>query len=199
MGHSRISRSRVEKPGDRQSRVVVFDLDGTLLDSDEALAQPFIDLGVPRDEITFGPLLERECARLGIEVDDYLLRYDTSSAQPYDGVCEMLASLDSWAICSNKHCSSGRAELARLGWKPDVATFSADYEGGTKLLRPVLDALGVTGTQLLFVGDTVHDLRCARDVGAEFGFAGWNPRVASSDLGDARVFPAPGSILELIS
>ena len=38
-----------------------------------------------------------------------------ASAQPFPGVVELVARLDRWAVCSNKHAESGRAELARLG------------------------------------------------------------------------------------
>ena len=56
--------------------LVVFDLDGTLVDSDAALVAPFVALGVRREEVTFGHVLADECARLGITVDDYLDHFD---------------------------------------------------------------------------------------------------------------------------
>ena len=52
--------------------IVVFDLDGTLIDSDEALVAPFLSLGVPPEEISFGHPIEVECARLGLRVEDYV-------------------------------------------------------------------------------------------------------------------------------
>ena len=45
-------------------RIPVFDLDGTLLDSDAALVAPFVALGVPPERITFGHVLADECAAL---------------------------------------------------------------------------------------------------------------------------------------
>src|SRR6186997_1710301 len=100
--------------------LAVFDLDGTLVDSDDALIAPFLHLGVAREDITFGHVLEHECERLHISVDDYLAAYDPDAAQPYPGVEAMLTQLDRWAIASNKHPVGGRAELARLGWRPEV-------------------------------------------------------------------------------
>ncbi|MGZ4717853.1 MAG: HAD family hydrolase, partial [Acidimicrobiales bacterium] len=91
-------------------RVAVFDLDGTLVDSDEALAAPFVAHGVPRAEVTFGHVLADECARLGIGVDDYLALYDARQVQPYAGVVELLGRLERWAVCSNKHPEAGHAE-----------------------------------------------------------------------------------------
>lgn len=160
--------------------MVVFDLDGTLLDSDEALVAPFIALGVPREEITFGHPVEVECRRLGIEVEDYVTAYDTESAQPFEGVAELLAALGEWSVCSNKARASAVAELGRLAWTPRVAWFADDFGGAAKALPPVLDALGVTGRDVIFVGDTAHDERCATEVGARFAWAGWNPRTAAA-------------------
>ena len=44
----------------------MFDLDGTLVDSDRSLLEPFLQLGFDASELRLGPLLVDECARLGI-------------------------------------------------------------------------------------------------------------------------------------
>jgi HAD superfamily hydrolase (TIGR01549 family) len=165
------------------ARVAVFDLDGTMLDSDEALAAPFVRLGVARSEVTFGHVLEHECNRLGIGVDEYLAAYDDQAAQPFPGMAELVAGLERWAVCSNKHSHVGRAELARLGWHPEVALFSDAFDG-PKRLEPVLAALEVDAHEIVFVGDTAHDRQCAGAVSASFVLAGWNPRAepAAGDI-----------------
>lgn len=167
--------------------LIVFDLDGTLLDSDTALRDPFIKLGVPAEQISFGHVIADECMRLGISLDDYLSAYDTSYAQPFAGVEAMLAGVGRWAICSNKHPRSGEIELKRLGWKPEAAWF-ADRFDGPKDPGPLLHSLGVEPRQALFVGDTEHDRRCAAATGCRFVLAGWNPRaeVVDGDLVASR-------------
>jgi HAD superfamily hydrolase (TIGR01549 family) len=170
----------------------IFDLDGTLIDSDAALTAPFVALGIPREDVTFGHVLDVECARLGVSVDDYLDLYDEAASQPFAGVEELIARLDGWAVCSNKHPRSGRAELARLGWRPLAALF-ADEFGGPKQLAPVLDAMRLDADAVAFVGDTDHDRQCAADVGCRFVLAGWNPR-ATARPGD-RVAPTPADVL----
>jgi len=175
--------------------IAVFDLDGTLVDSDRALSDAFVALGVPREDITFGHLLADECDRLGVSVDDYLAAYDPGHAQPFPGVDEVLAQLPVWGVCSNKHPESGAAELARLGWQPTVATF-ADRTSGPKQLGPVLAALGVTASDVLYVGDTAHDRACAQAVGCRFVVAGWNVR-AEAEPGDL-VAATPAEVLTLL-
>lgn len=173
----------------------VFDLDGTLLDSDEALVAPFVALGVARSAITFGHVLEQECARLGIAVDAYLDCYDEHLAKPFAGVAELLARVDRWAVCSNKHPRSGRAELARLGWEPELALFADAFGGGPKAVQPVLAQLGVAPGDAVFVGDTAHDRAAARHAGVRFVLAGWNPRVVAVE-GD-HVAGVPLEVIDL--
>ncbi len=186
-----------EHPGRSSRGAVVFDLDGTLLDSDAALVAPFVALGVPEDEITFGHPVEIECRRLGITVEDYVAAYDVREAMPFDGVADMLDALGEWSVCSNKARASAVAELDRLGWSPRVAWFADDFGGEAKSLRPVVDALGVGGSSVLFVGDTLHDQRCAEEVGARFAWAGWNPRTrAGSPSG--IVLDRPVDVLGLL-
>jgi HAD superfamily hydrolase (TIGR01549 family) len=174
----------------------VFDLDGTLLDSDEALVAAFLTLGVPRQDVTFGHLLADECGRLGISVDDYLGAYDPSLVRPFPGVDELVGRLGRWAVCSNKVGASARAELARLGWEPDVALFAEEFLPSAKSLGPVLSALDVVAGDVLFVGDTDHDRRCARQAGVAFAWAGWNPRVVAR-AGDV-VLRHPLDVLTLL-
>lgn len=174
------------------ARTPIFDLDGTLIDSDEALIAPFVALGVPRAQITFGHVLADECARLGITVEDYLDHYDSTRVVPFAGVEAMLRRLTRWAVCSNKHPSAAHRELEQLAWSPDVALFS-DAFGGPKRLEPVLDALGLGRDEVVFVGDTEHDRDIALDLGVPFGLAAWNPR-AEAMAGDV-VLREPADVL----
>jgi HAD superfamily hydrolase (TIGR01549 family) len=164
-------------------RWVVFDLDGTLVDSDRALIEPYLRLGFTVDDVRLGPLLVDECARLGITVDDYLAHYDTNDVSVFPGVDDVLARLPRWAVASNKLRANGEAELDRFGWTPACALFAEDFGGSSKQLGPVLDRLDVDASDVVFVGDTAHDRRCAADAGAAFALAGWNAR-ALAEPGD---------------
>jgi phosphoglycolate phosphatase-like HAD superfamily hydrolase len=151
--------------------------------------------GVPREDVTFGHVLDAECARLGIAVEDYVAAYDSAEVTAFPGVQDLVDRLDRWAVCSNKVRASGLLELEVLGWTPDVALFADDF-GGPKRLPPVLDAMGVAGADVVFVGDTAHDRAVAAEVGARFALAGWNAR-AVPEPGDA-VLASPIDLLALL-
>ena len=179
------------------ARIVVFDLDGTLIDSDAALVAPFLALGVDPDDITFGHPIEEFCAELGISVDEYVTLYDTDAAKPFPGVADLLERLDRWSVCSNKHPRSGRVELDRLAWEPEYALFSDAFGGAPKRLGPVLELLEVYGADVVFVGDSPHDELCALEAGAHFAWAGWNPRTAAGEPSGV-VLRQPLDLLDLL-
>jgi HAD superfamily hydrolase (TIGR01549 family) len=174
-------------------RIAVFDFDGTLVDSDEALVAPFVALGIAAEDVANGRLLAEECAAHGIAVEDYQAHYDLSAVQPFPGIEELLARLDRWGLCSNKHPDAGAAELARLGWQPSASTFAL---GTPKSLTPVLEELGVDGAEVVFVGDTDHDRDCALEVGATFALAGWNRRAVPQP--GELVVADPAAVLDLL-
>lgn len=175
---------------------VVFDFDGTLVDSDDALVDAFVALGVPRSTITFGHAIAEECQRLGLDLDAYAAAYDEEVVKPYPGVDEVVAHLGRWAVCSNKHPRSATAELQRLGWTPEVVMCADAFDWAHKTLGPVLRALDLAPARVAMVGDTEGDLRCALDAGCNMYWAGWNPRVPASVPEGVRL-ETPAQLLDL--
>ncbi len=178
--------------------VPIFDFDGTLVDSDAALTAPWHVLGVDPDLVPLGMPLVAACDLAGVTVEAYLEHYDAEAALPFDGVPELIAGLDRWGLASNKERTSGRRELARLGWAPEVARFSDDFDGQEKQLAPLLDALGLGADDVVFVGDTTHDRACAALVGARFALAGWNPRALAAAVDGDHVLARPVDLLALL-
>ncbi len=160
--------------------VVVFDFDGTLVDSDDALLAPLETMGVPRRDVVMGSAVAEECERLGISMDSYVAAYDTEIVQPYEGVEMMLGQLERWAVLSNKHPDSAIAELDRLGWDPEALMCADAFGWAHKSLRPMMDALALEASDIVMVGDSAGDLRCAEEVGCRFVWAGWNARVRTA-------------------
>jgi len=175
----------------------VFDFDGTLVDSDAALLDAFVVLGVPADQVTYGHAVAEECSRLGLSLDDYVAAYDTTAAQPFPGVEELVATLGRWALCSNKHPVSGVEELARLGWRPEVAQFADAFGWRHKRLEPVLADLQLGPEEVLMVGDSEGDRWCAEQAGCAFAWAGWNERTRLAEP-EGLVLRSPSDVLGLI-
>ena len=182
-------------PG-RTYEALIFDFDGTLVDSDDELVRAFVVLGVDRADITFGHAVAEEVERLGLSLDAYVGAYRDDVVEPFPGVDEVMPRLGRWALCSNKHPRSGIAELARLGWDPEVAVFSDHFDWAHKRLGPVLEMLGLRADQVAMVGDSSGDARCATEVGCDMIWAGWNPRVAEADPG-GTVLDRPQQLLDL--
>jgi HAD superfamily hydrolase (TIGR01549 family) len=179
------------------TKALIFDFDGTLVDSDAALVAPFLALGVPRSEISFGHAIAEECGRLGIALDRYVELYDESAVQPYPGVAAVMSRLGRWALCSNKHPRSGLAELERLGWRPEVALFADHFGWAHKSIAPVLEFMDLDPTEVVMVGDSDGDVRCAEEVGCRFAWAGWNERVAASRP-EGTVLSQPSELVGLL-
>jgi len=177
--------------------VVIFDFDGTLVDSDEALLVPFDRLGVARDDVLMGSAVAEECERHGISLRDYVEAYDTEVVEPFPGIEDMLARLGRWAMLSNKHPDSALAELGRLGWEPEVVMCADAFEWAHKSLVPMLDAMGLTAAEVVMVGDSGGDVSCAQEVGCRFIWAGWNHRVRAARPG-GEVATTPATLLDLL-
>lgn len=189
----------VAASGQQGRRVALFDFDGTLVDSDQALAAPFRALGLADDEHPpLGLPLVEACRRAGVTIEAYLAHYDPTVAPPFEGVPELLDHLERWGLASNKQRSSGLAELARLGWHPTVALFSDDF-GGREKVGPLLAALALEPHEAVYVGDTQHDRSCAAAAGVPFALAGWNRRARRAAQPGDLVLDHPKQVLDLLA
>ncbi len=170
--------------------VPIFDFDGTLVDSDQALAGAFVALGVPEEDVTFGHELAVECDRLGVSVDRYVEVYQTF--RPSRSPRSTSSSADSRPGTSAPTSMglTGTVSWSGLGWTPASAWF-ADAFDGPKSLVPLLDALDLDPAEVVFVGDTTHDRACADEIGCTFVLAGWNPRALRSREPSDLVANAP--------
>ena len=198
-------------------RALIFDLDGTLIDSKLDLAlsvnATLEALGrapLPHEQI-FGyvgqgaPLLirrslgegasEEECQR-GLE---FFLRYYSEhmldNTIPYPGVREGLAQLASFpmAVLTNKPVRFSKAILEGLG----LAGYFRHVYGGNSFERKkpdpmgatiLLRDLGVTPRQAMIVGDSEVDVLTARNAGT------WACGVTYG-LGSARLAACPPDLL----
>ena len=172
---------------------VVFDLDGTLVDSMPhialAMQAALARFGVTRtlDELSpiIGPPMEVMAAQLGASPDDaklidveYRRVYDTQYIQqtaPLPGAHALLDRLDAarlpYGILTNKIESSGALMLEIMGWRERVRVLvGRNTPGAAAKPDPAaahfaLRALEVAPARAAMVGDTEFDMRCARDAG----------------------------------
>jgi phosphoglycolate phosphatase len=181
--------------------LVVFDLDGTLVDSrrdltDAANALLEIHGAAPLDEETVGrmvgegaaTLVARLIAARGIDADPaealsrFLALYDERllvHTRPYDGMPGALAQLREWAqlaVLTNKPAAATERLLDALGLRP---TFRWVIGGDTPIGRkPDPSALlllireaGAAPRATAMVGDSIVDVRTARNAGTRMCLA----------------------------
>lgn len=184
-------------------RAVVFDLDGTLIDSRRDLAEAVnrmrAELGL--DSLALAEVVgmvgrgarnlvrsalggEPDEARLDRALASFLAHYDdvaTDATLPYPGVSRLLVDLAAarpLALLTNKPERPTRRILDHFGW----SGLFREVIGGDSLpvrkpdpggLAEIARRLGVAPAELLLVGDSPIDARTAAGAGSPFVFAEW--------------------------
>ncbi|MBC7880130.1 MAG: HAD family hydrolase [Anaerolineae bacterium] len=177
------------------TRLIVFDLDGTLVDSEQgivsAMALTVSALGLPAETVErwrrlIGvPLREQMALILPTDrlaeaptvVETYRVLYREimlDNSQPFPGVDDLLRELhaqgDILAICSGKRGPSIREVLAHVGWTQifPVVISPDDVKRGKPDPESMVVALDKTGfqpNQAIMIGDTHFDIEMANRAG----------------------------------
>ncbi|MDR1874444.1 MAG: HAD family hydrolase [Synergistaceae bacterium] len=180
---------------------ILFDVDGTLVDSGAALCRSFVRVmteetgrpvreeeyarywGVPGEEVfrDFGILEEDRIAR-GVEKWNRCRQEFQAWSPPFPGIEELLEELTRRGFVLGVVTSKNAVELeADFGPSP-IAKYlphrvTAD---DTKLHKPdpaplleMVKRLGADKKDCVYIGDTIFDSRCAEAAGIDFILASW--------------------------
>ena len=196
---------------------IVFDVDGTLIDSEESSLRSLQDL--VREATGSAPELSELRFALGLAGEVTLRRLGIYSQAAMDRWAELaLAMADSLAVFPGvrealRDLSALGADLGivssryRGEYRDEVAPLGLDGFFGIKVLAedtvehkptpaPMLEYLrraDIPASEALYVGDTDYDRRCAQSAGVAFAFAAWGAPcpVAGADY----VLQTPADVL----
>ncbi|MBS7007810.1 MAG: HAD family hydrolase [Anaerostipes sp.] len=201
--------------------MIVFDLDGTLLDTKYSILAGFRDLYEetrkerrPLDELEFVlggdslALLDSMGFPEGT-IDQWLKnisRY-AHTVHPFDGIPDTLSALRQegfiLSVATNKlrieyeeimECHGLKDFMEHSICLDEVSHAKPDPEP----LLYLAERLEIPLNEMLFIGDTSYDKDCAKAAGCHFALAGWG---ASGELKKecAAVLESPGDLLSLLS
>ena len=206
--------------------LVIFDMDGTLLDSMDCLAEwlcrsvkGHCPTPVTPAIITaaFGPtekkIIEQFVANdlVGQCLDAYHQFYESEHGRVYvyPGIDELLREMKRkgipLALCTGKGRRAVEISLGLLGWEDlfqeiitgdDTVRFKPDPEG----VNLILNRTGAAKKRTIFIGDGAADVGAARNAGIIGGRAEWGapgPLPAGSALPDFR-FAKPQAFLDVL-
>lgn len=174
--------------------LVIFDWDGTLVDSTRAIAESIrlaaadLGLNVPTEDQASHVIGLGLADALRLTVPDlpqsrlqeYIARYRVHYLEregrlsPFPGVAELLRDLagaQPWlAIATGKSRVGLNSALSRTDWAGHFITTRCADEGAPKpdpwMLRDICAELGVEPQRAVMIGDTTHDMMMARAAGA---------------------------------
>ncbi len=200
----RKGRSTVTKRGDdfiMKYTQIVFDIDGTLIDTEQAVLCSFQDTvkeltgkTVPIEELTFclGITGEDALERISMEnvpeaLDLWIKKLIACNhmMSVFEGIPELLEELRARGIKMGIVTSK-----TRVSFKNDFESFAIkeyfttavcadDTQEHKPMPGPLLKYMEVTGEaaeRLLYVGDSVYDRECAKGAGVDFAIAGWGSK-----------------------
>ncbi|MNB65266.1 Phosphoglycolate phosphatase [compost metagenome] len=202
---------------------VIFDVDGTLIDTEKAIMKALqkmlvTDYGreMTRDELIFVfgipgsvslPMLGIEDPqRAQISWNKWIQKY-WDLAKIYDGIVPLLEGIKGKGAKAGVVTSKNAQELKDdfipfgLAGYMDCLICASDTEKHKPNPEPLLKFIERTGAdpqKSIYIGDTIYDYRCARDAGIDFGLAVWGC-TNKEGIEATYEFNRPEDILELVS
>ena len=186
-------------------RHILFDIDGTLIDTEQMLITVFSDvlrchyqleLNINTFRSTFGLPCDVALRAIGLEprqeVMDEIqqgIRHSLGLARLFPGVDTLIRTLHEAGLMLGLVTSKNRQEFQSsfvpFGLAPyfSLAVCSDDTPRGKPFPDPILRYLGLQEAvpeETVYIGDTLFDCQCAKRAGVDFILAAWG--VVASDM-----------------
>lgn len=201
---------------------VIFDIDGTLLDTTHAVLHSLRDTifemkneTVAVSELSFALGIPGESTLKQIGIDDIErgkqlwnsnLRNYFHTIKLFEGTENTVKALKAQGYRLGIITSKSRKEYINdfipfgLGDYFDTVICADESNRPKPFPDPMLTYLTVSGTkkeEAIYIGDTVYDMQCATEAGVAFGLALWGCHSAK-DIQAAYHFHLPQDILDLV-
>jgi pyrophosphatase PpaX len=209
-------------------RTLLFDLDGTLIDSIRLIIDSYrhtfethglpprtdgewlAGIGTPL-RVVFAELVQHpeQIEQLIATYRDYNLAHHDTQVIPYVGAPELIRRVKEEGYRTGLVTSKNRPgavrglKLAGIADQFDVLVCADDVINPKPHPEPVLMAMAQLGAEpgsTLFIGDSVHDMRCGRDAGVLTAAVLWGP-FGRGDLAETAPdhwLETPENLLELL-
>lgn len=208
-------------------RAILFDLDGTLIDSIDLILKSFHHttrthfgdelsdahwlggIGTPlRDQLSSLATADTSLEQLLETYISFNLTEHDRLATPYSGVVETVRELHRrgtpMALVTSKLSRGAARGLRLLDLEEELSTrvCADDVTHGKPHPEPVekaLEALGVVPDESIFIGDSVHDVVAGHTAGTQTGAVSWGPfpRETFASTKPDRWFDHPAEWLDL--
>ena len=199
---------------------IIFDIDGTLIDTEEAILQSLQDtvremlhkdiekpelkfaLGIP-GSVTLRKLGITDTERANVRWNEHLLKYK-SSIRLFDGIPQLVGNLKMngyrLGIVTSKTRNEYMADFAVPFGLSDYFDTVICMENATRPkpapdpLLAYLNASDMNAGNVIYIGDTIYDSQCAKNAGVDFGLAAWG-NVETQGVSAGYIFKRPADVL----
>lgn len=203
-------------------KCIVFDVDGTLIDTEKAIIYSLQKLLI--EEINKEYSYEELIFALGIPSDAALTHLGVSNLESanvkwgkymkefnnyinvYEGIGEMLKTLSTIGVKTGVVTSRTNEELIgdfnnfKLSDYFMYVVCADDTKNHKPHPEPILKFIEISKLNvkdIIYIGDTVYDKQCAEMAGVDFGLAKWGT-VNTQDINAKYILNGPQNVIDLI-